>query len=559
MNETKIAYFSMEIALEEGIPTYSGGLGVLAGDMLRSAADLKIPLLGVTLLYHKGYFFQELNQEGAQTEKEVNWIPADFLQKLPHQIEINIEDRKVQVGVWQYNLPGKDSYVVPIYLLDTDLAENSPYDRTLTSYLYGGDDYYRFCQEIILGIGGIKILRSLGYHSINRFHMNEGHASLLTLELLDEVLLKAKKDQFSEEDLELVKKQCIFTTHTPIKAGHDQFSQNMVEKILQRKDIFKMKEVFSYEGLFNMTNLALNLSHYVNGVAKSHGEISRKMFSKNSIDSITNGVYAPSWVSSSFQDLFNHYIPGWKEDNFSLRSALAIPKNEIWNAHMQQKKLLIEYINCEKNEGFDFDIFTIGFARRATAYKRGDLFFQDIEKIKELVKKVGPIQIIYAGKAHPKDFQGKEIIKKIFRFKNELKEYVKVIYLQNYDIEMAKKLVSGVDLWLNTPQIPMEASGTSGMKAALNGIPMLSTLDGWWVEGCIEGITGWSIGLNLASSNDNRDDVNSLFDKLENKIIPIFYNNREAYINVMAHCIALNGSFFNTHRMLLQYLQKAYF
>lgn len=557
-NET-IAYFSMEIALEEGIPTYSGGLGILAGDMLRSAADLKLPIAAVTLLYRKGYFYQKLSSQGIQSEMPVEWIPSDFLQELTNRIEVSIEGRKIQVRVWQYNIQSKDGYSIPVYLLDTDLAENSEWDRTLNHFLYGGDQYYRLCQELVLGIGGVRMLRSIGYDQIRRFHMNEGHASLLTLELLDEAALKANKKQFTHEEVEVVRKQCIFTTHTPVIAGHDKFPIDMVEKVLQRKEIFDMKEVFCCEGILNTTYLALNLSHYINGVAKRHGEISRLMFAKYSIDSITNGVHAATWVSPSFRELFDRHIPGWREDNFSLRSALSIPNSEIWDAHFRQKKMLIEYVNRETNEGLDFDVLTFGFARRSATYKRGGLLFHDITKLKELVSKAGPIQIIYAGKAHPQDQPGKDVIKHIFQIKEQLKQSIKIVYLENYDIEMAQKLTSGVDIWLNTPQTPMEASGTSGMKAALNGIPMLSIPDGWWIEGCIEEITGWTFGKTpLNGTTTDESDANDLYDKLENVVIPTFYD-RDRFINIMRHCIALNGSFFNTQRMIQQYVTKAYF
>lgn len=555
-----IAYFSMEIALEEGIPTYSGGLGILAGDMLRSAADLKLPFVGITLLYRKGYFYQKLDPQGNQSEMPVEWIVSDFVQELPFRVEVSIEGRKIQVRAWQYLMKSKEGYSIPVYLLDTDLPANSEWDRTLTHFLYGGDQYYRFCQEIILGIGGVRILRALGYDQIRRFHMNEGHASLLALELLDEAARQAKKEMFTHEEVEIVKKQCIFTTHTPVIAGHDKFPLDMVEKVLQRKEIFDMKEVFCCEGVLNMTYLALNLSHYVNGVAKRHGEISRLMFAKYTIDSITNGVHAATWASPSFQKLYDLHIPGWREDNFSLRSALSIPNLEIWDAHFAQKKMLIEYVNKETNEGLDFDILTIGFARRSATYKRGGLLFHDIMQLKELVNKAGPIQIIFAGKAHPQDQQGKDVIQYIFQIKEQLKQSIKIVYLENYDFEMAQKMISGVDIWLNTPQVPMEASGTSGMKAALNGIPMLSIPDGWWIEGCIEGITGWTFGENSKNEAADTDtsDANALYDKLQNIVIPTFYD-RDRFINVMRHCIALNGSFFNTQRMLQQYVTKAYF
>lgn len=555
-----IAYFSMEIALEEGIPTYSGGLGILAGDMLRSAVDLKLPFAAITLLYRKGYFYQKLDSQGHQREMPVEWIVSDFLQELPSRIEVSVEGRKIQVRAWQYLMKSKSGYSIPVYLLDTDLPENSAWDRTLTHFLYGGDQYYRFCQEIVLGIGGIRMLRALGYDRIRRFHMNEGHASLLALELLDEAARQAKKEVFTHEEVEIVKKQCIFTTHTPVAAGHDKFPLEMVKKVLQRKEIFDMKEVFCCEGVLNTTYLALNLSHYVNGVAKRHGEISRLMFAKYSIDSITNGVHAATWASPAFQELYDLHIPGWQEDNFSLRSALSIPNLEIWDAHFTQKKMLIEYVNRETNEGLDFDVLTIGFARRSATYKRADLLFYDTMKLKELVDKTGPIQIIYAGKAHPQDQPGKDVIQHIFQIKEQLKQSIKIVYLENYDFEMAQKMISGVDIWLNTPQVPMEASGTSGMKAALNGIPMLSIPDGWWIEGCIEGITGWTVGENPKNGTANTDtsDANALYDKLQNIVIPTFYD-RDRFIDIMRHCIALNGSFFNTQRMLQQYVTKAYF
>lgn len=559
MDSETIAYFSMEIALEEGIPTYSGGLGILAGDTLRSAADLKLPISAVTLLYRKGYFYQKLNSQGIQSEMPVEWIVSDFLKELPQRIEVSVEGRKIQVRAWQYNIASKEGSSIPVYLLDTDLPENSAWDRTLTDFLYGGDQYYRFCQEIVLGIGGVKMLRALGYDQIRRFHMNEGHAALLTLELLDEAALRANKKQCTHEEVELVRKQCIFTTHTPVIAGHDKFPLDMVEKVLQRKEIFDMKEVFCCEGILNTTYLALNLSHYVNGVAKRHGEISRLMFAKYSIDSITNGIHAATWTSPSFQELYDRHIPGWREDNFSLRSALSIPKSEIWDAHFAQKKMLIEYVNRETNEGLDCDVLTFGFARRSATYKRGGLLFHDITKLKELVSKAGPIQVIFAGKAHPQDQPGKDVIKYIFQIKEELKQSIKIVYLENYDIEMAKKMTSGVDIWLNTPQTPMEASGTSGMKAALNGIPMLSIPDGWWIEGCIEEITGWTFGKTpINGTTTDASDASDLYDKLENVVIPTFYD-RDQFINVMRHCISLNGSFFNTQRMVQQYVTKAYF
>ena len=552
----------MEIGLHPAMPTYSGGLGILAGDIIRSAADLSIPMVAVTLIHRKGYFYQRLDASGWQREEPMEWAVDDFLEAMPERTSVTIEGRSIQIRAWKYEATGVDGYKVPVYFLDTDLPENSEWDRTLTHFLYGGDQRYRLCQEAILGIGGVRMLRAIDNQSIERFHMNEGHASLLTLELLDEEVRKAGRKSISHEDIEAVRKKCIFTTHTPVPAGHDQFPLDLVSRVLGRREVYEMKDVFCCEGLLNMTYLALNLSHYINGVAKKHGEITRLMFAGYVIDAITNGVHAATWVATPFQELYDRYIPGWRQDNFSLRSALNITKQEVWKAHTESKKRLIQYVNRQTNVGMDMDFLTVGFARRATAYKRGDLLFRDIERLKSISLKAGNLQLIYAGKAHPHDQGGKELIRRIFQAKESLKKEIKIAYLENYDIELGKMMTSGVDLWLNTPQPPLEASGTSGMKAALNGVPSLSILDGWWIEGHIEGVTGWSIeenGRGTGQGHDLQKDAISLYNKLEQVIIPLYYNDRDRFIDVMRHSIALNGSFFNTQRMLQQYVLKAYF
>ena len=562
VDERKIAYFSMEIALEAAMPTYSGGLGVLAGDTIRSAADLKVPMAAVTLIYRKGYFRQRLDPSGWQREEPVPWAVENFLSEMPQRSVVTIEGRTVRLRAWRYEVIGIGGFKVPVYFLDADLPENSEWDRTITHFLYGGDQHYRLCQEAILGIGGVKMLRTLGYKDIERFHMNEGHSSLLTLELLDEAAREAGRQLINHEDVEAVRRKCVFTTHTPVPAGHDQFPLDLVTRVLGRREIYDMKDVFCCEGRLNMTYLALNLSHYVNGVAKKHGEVSRLMFAGYKIDAITNGVHAFTWTSPSFQQLYDKYIPGWKQDNFIFRAALAIPKQEVWQAHLKAKERLVQHVNRATGVEMDRDILTIGFARRAATYKRADLLFQDIERLKSIASKSVPLQIIYSGKAHPQDQGGKDLIKKIFQGKELLKNDIKIEYVENYDLELGKMITSGVDVWLNTPQPPQEASGTSGMKAALNGVPSFSILDGWWIEGCVEGITGWSIGKNTKrtqESHDRSEDAASLYEKLENTILPLFYRDRDRFIEIMLHCIALNGSFFNTQRMLQQYVLNAYF
>jgi len=552
-----VAYFSMEIALEPAMPTYSGGLGMLAGDTIRSAADLKLPMVAVTLLHRKGYFNQKLDASGWQTESPVEWDVAKFCRELSPRVQVSIEGRTVHVRAWQYTVIGIGSHAVPVILLDADLPENSEWDRTLTHFLYGGDAHYRLCQEIILGMGGVRMLRALGYKHIRRFHMNEGHASLLGLELLDESARVMNRSKFGSEDIEWVRSQCVFTTHTPVPAGHDRFTLDHVGRVLGRSDIFAMHEVFCCAGELNMTYLALNLSHYVNGVAKKHGEVSRQLlqpkdaFHNYRIDHITNGVHLATWAAPPFAQLFDTYVPGWREDNASLRGAINIPEAAMWQAHSEAKKRLIEEVNHRTSSDFDADTLTLAFARRAATYKRANLLLGDTARLKNIAKEKGRLQVIYAGKAHPRDEAGKQIIQQIIRAKDSLRPEVKIVYLENYDWDLARLLVAGVDVWLNTPQPPLEASGTSGMKAALNGVPSLSVLDGWWIEGCIEDVTGWAIG--------DHSDAASLYEKLEQVVLPRFYQQRDQFLRIMRHAIALNASHFNTQRMVQEYVVKAYF
>jgi len=562
-DDRKIAYFTMEIGLDARMPTYSGGLGILAADTIRSSADMRVPTVCVTLLARKGYFYQRLASDGTQSEQQENWNVSNFLQPLNNRISVVLEGRTVQVQVWKYRVSGISGYEVPVFFLDTDLQENSPYDRQLCHYLYGGDQRYRLCQEVILGIGGVRMLRSLGYQNIARFHMNEGHAAMLAMELLTEEIEKTGNDSISADLIEAVRAKCVFTTHTPVPAGQDQFPMDLVRQVLGEHKVLELEHDLCCDpGVLNMTYLGLNLSHYINGVSREHGKVSSQMFGSYVVDSITNGVHASTWVSKPFADVLDRHIPNWRENNFSLRYALNLPGTEIWDAHIQSKCQLLEYIKQQTNTDMDLNVFTIGFARRAATYKRADLLFHDIERLKKIASKAGKFQLVFAGKAHPKDHEGKELIKKVFRARQPLQPDIKLVYLPNYNMEVAKILLPGVDIWLNTPQPPHEASGTSGMKAALNAVPSFSVLDGWWVEGCVEGLTGWAIG-NHADKEENAqnraEDAQALYDKLENVIIPMFYNNQRAYLGIMTNALALNGSFFNTQRMLEEYILKAYF
>lgn len=551
------AYFSMEIAIDPAIPTYSGGLGVLAGDTIRSAADLELPLVGVTLLHREGYFRQSLNGEGQQQELPDEWDPAPRLERLDAKARVSIEGREVVIRPWRYVCRGNSGHEVSVYLLDTDVAENDPYDRALTSHLYGGDSRYRLCQETVLGMGGIAILEALGHSDIRVFHMNEGHSALLVLGLLERI--HGSLSGVALDDIDAVRRRCVFTTHTPVPAGHDQFSRDLMRQVLgvEAAEILDVTKCCP-DDLLNMTFLALRCSHFVNGVAMRHGEVSQGMFPNYPIRAITNGVHAQTWVSPPFAALFDELVPGWRRDNLNLRYVMKIPLDRIRATHLDAKRALIDRLRAQARTDFDETVFTIGFARRATAYKRADLVFHDLDRLRWIARDSGPFQIVMGGKAHPRDEGGKDLIRRIYEAARALDPLIRVVYVEDYDIDWAKALCSGVDLWLNTPKCPHEASGTSGMKAAMNGVPSLSVLDGWWVEGHIENVTGWSIGEDHGRESDDAADAAALYDKLGGGILPQFYRRRDAYTKVMRSAIALNGSYFNTQRMVFQYSVDAY-
>ena len=552
-----IAYFSMDVAVDSKIPTYSGGLGVLAGDMLRSAADLEIPMVAVSLIHRKGYFEQRLDSHGNQLESPAKWSPENHLKSLSDRISLTIQGREVQIRAWQYDFSGITGHVVPLFFLDTDLPDNDSTDRGLTDFLFGGDERYRLCQEAILGFGGVAMLRQLDYRDIRIFHMNEGHSALATLALMEEQAGNRAESHFSKIEVEAVRRQCAFTTHTPVPAGHDRFPADLVYAVLGNSRASALVQLQLMDGSLNMTELALRLSGFVNGVSMRHGEVSRAMFPNYNIEAITNGVHAATWTAASFAALYDRVLPEWRRDNYYLRYAVGIPTSEIRQAHAQAKNELLQQVRWLTGIQLDEKVFTLGFARRATGYKRGDLLFANVERLKQLARDVGPIQLVYAGKAHPRDEGGKAIIRRIFEAGAALADAVRVVYLENYDMALGRLLCSGVDVWLNTPLRPQEASGTSGMKAALNGVPSFSVLDGWWVEGHIEGVTGWSIG-DGSVENDSAAESASLYEKLEHLILPLFYREPERYAQIMRSAIALNGSFFNTQRMVSQYVRNAY-
>jgi len=556
MSTLSVAYFCMEMGLKGDLPTYAGGLGILAGDTMKSCADLGIPTIGVTLLYRKGYFRQRIDETNWQQEEEELWNPHEKLSLLSHEVTIVIEGRTVRVRAWLYKLVGIRKNVNPIIFLDTDVEGNSEEDRRITDRLYAGDKHARLIQEAVLGIAGLRMLQKLGATNISKYHMNEGHSALLTVELY-------RMYKETDEPVEEVRRRAVFTTHTPVAAGHDKFDASLVLNVLGADYIPEViHSIVFHDGELNMTRLGFEFSQFINGVAKKHRNVTRDMFPGYEIESVTNGVYARGWVSAPFTKLFDKYLPGWHADPYSLRYALSIPTKELWETHQEAKQSLINFVNEHYGAGMNTEVFTIGFARRATAYKRGNMIFTDIERLKRIASNSKGIQIIFAGKAHPGDHEGKMLIQQIKENMKHLGEHIRAVYIENYDIDMAKLIVPGVDIWLNTPARPQEASGTSGMKAALNGVPQFSVLDGWWLEGHIENVTGWAIGPHPewgAQENIEGREIEDLYTKLEYVVIPRFEKEREAWTTMMRSSIAINGSFFNTHRMVGQYVLGAYF
>ncbi len=558
----RVAYFSMEVGVDPRLPTYAGGLGILAGDTLKALADLGVPAVGVTLLHRAGYFEQKLDERGNQAERPVAWDPQAILQPLPERVTVSIEGRPVVLGAWRHDVVGLAGTRVPLILLDAGLPENSPEDRALTSFLYGGDDRYRLAQEALLGIGGVRMLRALGHDRIGRFHMNEGHSALLALELLLEGGAGAP-------NFPAVRDRCVFTTHTPVAAGHDQFDWGLAARVLGDGAPIEIARMLVPGERLNMTHLALKLASYVNGVAKRHRLVSQQMFPDYAIQAITNGVHSRTWTGPSFARLYDRHIPGWAADPFSLRHAIALPPDEVWSAHTEEKRALVAEVARRSGVALDPGALTLGFARRATPYKRADLLFRDPEALARIAAGTGGLQVVFAGKAHPRDGGGREIIRRIHEHARRLAGRVPVVYLEGHDMDLGRLLTAGVDVWVNTPLPPLEASGTSGMKAAHNGVPSLSVLDGWWVEGCIEGVTGWAIepegpegsggaGAGTPVTDGGAAEAAGLYRKLREVVAPTFRDRRGEWIRLMRQCIALNASYFNAHRMAQQYLALAY-
>ena len=555
---THIAYFSMEIAVRPEMPTYAGGLGILAGDTARSCADLEIPVVFVSLLSRAGYFRQEINAEGGQIEHPDWWEVERWCSPLNAMIAVEIERKPVWIRPWLYIYTCPLGHQIPILFLDTKLDQNAEEDRRLTDYLYSGDNAYRLKQEIILGIGGIRILRTLGFE-VHTYHLNEGHAALSTLDLLNRFRI-APEDIAPNEppyDVADVRSMCVFTTHTPVEAGHDRFSYELFERLLPGfVDLDTLKTLAGGDRL-NMTRLALNLADYVNGVARRHAETTGTMFPGYRIHAITNGIHVGTWTHPAFAALYTANFPQWQHEPEVLVRALQLGEEAVAEVHKTAKNDLIALVRSATGTVLDPDNLIVGFARRMTGYKRPLLLFSDLDRLAAMAA-IHPVQIVIAGKAHPHDQPGKEAIRRLHEVGRTLAGKVNCVFLPDYDMRSAMTLVAGCDVWLNTPLPPLEASGTSGMKAALNGVLNLSVLDGWWIEACIEGVTGWSIGDDSDVAADEKRAATALYDKLETTVLPLYYSNASGWRWMMKQAIGNIAYYFNSQRMMRRYASEAY-
>ncbi len=472
-------------------------------------------------------------------------------------VAVDIENKPVWIRPWLYIHTSPHGHQIPILLLDTDLEQNSNENRKLSHHLYGGDDAYRLRQEIVLGMGGYRVLRALGF-DVHTYHLNEGHAALLTLELLNRYHMPPEDVRPGESPYELaeIRERCVFTTHTPVEAGHDRFSYELFEGLLP--DVVAPDELRRLAGAerLNMTQLALNLSGYINGVARRHAETARHMFPGHRVHTVTNGVHVGTWTHASLARLYDRQFPQWQHEPEVLVRALQLPEEAVWNCHQEAKADLIAYVRKLTGTSLDPAKLIIGFARRMTGYKRPLLLFDDLDRLAAIASQ-HPLQVVMAGKAHPRDGAGKETIRELHDLAARLAGKITCVFLTNYEMEMAQTLVAGADVWLNTPLPPLEASGTSGMKAALNGVLNLSVLDGWWIEACVEGITGWSIG-NDGDTAPYEAHAAALYEKLERIVLPLYYLEPVRWRGMMKQSIGTIGYYFNSQRMMRRYATEAY-
>ena len=557
LGRTRIAYFTMEVALRGQMHTYAGGLGVLAGDTVRSAADLALPVVFVALISRAGYFRQSIDDEGRQQEQPDWWTPQEWCEPLDAMVAVTIERRRVWVRPWLYvHASPQSGHAAPVLLLDTDLDQNSDEDRQLTHHLYGGDAAYRLKQEAVLGLGGVRLLHALGF-DIRTYHLNEGHAALLALELLERSRpVVPDGAEPAPCDAAAVRERCVFTTHTPVEAAQDRFPRALFERLLP--DLAAAPELRAWAGdaEVNMTRLALALSGRVNGVSVRHARTAEHMYPGHRIHAVTNGVHVGTWTHPRFAALYQSHWPHWQHEPELLARAAVLPGDELWHCHVAAKAELVECVRRLSTCRLDAELPIVVIARRMTGYKRPLLLFSDLERLAEIARR-HPFQLVIAGKAHPRDDSGKQAIHALQQRLRALPPGLQAVFLPNHDLDLAKTLVSGADLWLNTPLPPMEASGTSGMKAALNGVLNASVLDGWWLEACQHGINGWAIGSDAAPTADAAD-ADALYRLLGDEVLPAWHRDRPRWQAMMKEGIRGIASYFNSQRMMRRYASEVY-
>jgi starch phosphorylase len=545
-----VANFVMEIGIKNEIPTYSGGLGVLAGDAAFSFADLGLPAVFVTLLYKMGYTSQKLDLFAGQIDSDSPWDYRELLTPLGTYVDVQLAGKVQKVGAWQYLISGKRE--VPVLFLDTDVEGNDPATREITDRLYGGDHWHRLMQEMVLGIGGYRMLQALG-RTVDIYHLNESHAALLVVEL-----------KRAHREMTEVKKRCVFTAHTPVPAGYDAFPVAMMKDAFKRYDWVDWDAEATPEGKVDLSRLAVKYSSVTNAVSLKHHYVSKRVLNHGKIEFVTNGVYHRRWIHHELKRLFDAYIPGWEETPALLIRAMGLPTRAFESAHLQAKSEMLDMLYRSTGRQFSRGDLTVGLAKRVTAYKRNDLILADLDRLIGIAENHGTIQVIMAGKAHPRDDVGKAVLRNILHKIEKLKtqtDKVRVAYLENYDIDAAKYLVSGCDVWLNNPIRPLEACGTSGMKAAVNGVLNFSVHDGWWLEGGVEGVNGWGIGRrapwdDLAEGGES--DLEDIYRKLSEAILPMYYNETAKWSAMGKNSIATVGPIFNSYRMINDYETRIY-
>ena len=539
-----VGYFTAEIGLWSELHTYSGGLGVLAGDHVKSAADAGIPLVGVTLLYHQGYARQHIDAAGIQTETFPEVDMNRLLSKTDIVLELELDGKPLFAYVWMAEILGQSGHMVPVYFMDTRHPENTTQHQELSSRLYGGDDGVRIRQEYVLGVGGVQLFDHLEVE-LSGLHLNEGHCTFAMLELL--------KRGWSREQLA---QRSLFTTHTPVPAGHDRFDWSLVEDVIgdllptDAKELVRNAGDPEHGARCSMSHLAVSLSTTVNAVSKLNADVAMTMFDQN-IQPITNGVHHITWTSPVMASFFDKHLVDWRIQPESIAKAEALPTEDLMEARSKARKQLYDYVQSTTGVELFSDRLTIGFARRFATYKRANLVFKDLERLRKIG--AGKIQFVFSGKAHPRDQGGKQLIRDIFESAHQIADEIPVAFIENYDMHTGLMMTSGVDIWLNNPIRPMEASGTSGMKAAMNGVPNCSILDGWWPEACIHGVNGWAIGNAEDDRNDDRDAEN-IYNVLQHEVIPLWEQEGDGWAEMMKASIAASAG-FTGQRMIQDYLE----